>query len=187
MQWAGPDPENFMALDWRATLWMSYAFRNRSFPWCAVSTRPTSATLAVAFGYAGIESAEKGIPWSHGLFMSICWSAAVAFLVQRIFRSLRAGVAAGLMVFSHWVLDFISHPIPFSSFSFRTWHWDYGRPLHSDLPLLFHGSPVVGLGLYNSISAVQATMVEVGMFLVGAAVFVNYLVRVKRKRTLVAL
>ncbi len=139
--------------------------------------------LAVAFGYAGIESAEKGIPWSHGLFMSVCWSATVAFLVQRIFRSLRAGVAAGLMVFSHWVLDFISHPIPFSSFSFRTWHWDYGRPLHSDLPLLFRGSPVVGLGLYNSISAVQATMVEVGMFLVGAAVFVDYLIRVKRKKT----
>jgi hypothetical protein len=139
--------------------------------------------LAIAFGYAGIESAERGFPWSHGLFMSVCWSAAVAFLVQRVFRSLRAGVVAGLMVFSHWVLDLISHPIPFSSFSYRTWHWDYGHPLPSDLPLLFHGSPVVGFGLYNHISAVQATALEVGMFLLGTAVYVDYRVRVRRKRT----
>jgi hypothetical protein len=138
--------------------------------------------LVCAFGYVGIESAEKGIPWSHGLFMSVCWSAVVAFLVQRISRSLRAGMVVGLMVFSHWVLDFISHPIPYSSFSYRTWRWDYGHPLPSDLPLLFHGSPVVGLGLYNSISAVQATVLEVGMFLLGTAVYVDYLVRGKKKR-----
>jgi hypothetical protein len=138
--------------------------------------------LAVALGYAGIESAEKGIPWSHGLFMSVCWSAAAALLVQRIFRSLRAGAAAGLMVLSHWVLDLISHPIPFSSFSFRTWHWDYGHPLPPDLPLFFQGSPAMGFGLYNSISAVQATVLEVGMLLLGTAVYVDYLVRVRRKR-----
>jgi hypothetical protein len=137
--------------------------------------------FAIGFGYAGIESAEKGFPWSHGLFMSVCWSAAVAFLVQRIFRSLRAGVVAGLMVFSHWVLDLISHPIPFDTFSFRTWHWDYGRPMTPDLPLFFHGSPVMGFGLYNHISAVQATVLEVGMFLAGTAVYVDYLVRVRRK------
>ncbi|MGD0788080.1 MAG: hypothetical protein ABR898_08850 [Terracidiphilus sp.] len=137
--------------------------------------------LAVAFGYAGIESAEKGIPWSHGLFMSVCWSVAVALLVQRIFRSLRAGVVAGLMVFSHWILDLISHPIPFNTFSFRTWHWDYGRPMLPDLPLLFHGSPVVGFGLYNHIGAVQATVLEVVTFLLGTAVYVDYRLRVRRK------
>src|SRR5208337_3623958 len=99
------------------------------------------------------------------------------------FRSLRAGVVVGLMVFSHWVLDFITHPIPFSSFSFRTWHWDYGHPLPSDLALLFHGSPVVGLGLYNHISAVQATLLEVAMFILGTAVYVDYFVRKNKKRT----
>ncbi len=138
--------------------------------------------LAIAFVYAGIESAEKGVPWSHGLFMSVCWSAAAVFLFQRIFHSFRAGVVVGFVVFSHWILDLISHPIPFSSFSYRTWHWDYGHPLPSDLPLLFHGSPVVGFGLYNSISAVQATILEVVMFILGTAIYVDYLVREKKKR-----
>jgi hypothetical protein len=138
--------------------------------------------LAITLSLLGIEGTPgTGNPWSHGLFMSVCWSVAVAFLVQRIFHSLRAGVVAGLMVFSHWILDLISHPIPFDTFSFRTWHWDYGRPMPPDLPLLFHGSPVVGFGLYNHISAVQATVLEVGMFLAGTAVYVDYRLRARRK------
>jgi hypothetical protein len=138
--------------------------------------------LAISFGYLGIESGDKGDPWSHGLFMSVCWSAAAAFLFLRVFRSLRAGVVVGLVFFSHWILDFISHPIPFSSFSFSTWRWDYGHPLASDLHVLFRGSPVVGLGLYNHISAVQATMLEVAMFLIGTVVYLDYQVRVRKKR-----
>jgi hypothetical protein len=107
--------------------------------------------FAIAFGYTGIEgAAEKGLPWSHGLFMSVVWSLAAALLVARLYRSSRAGVVVGLLVFSHWLLDFISHPIPFSSFSWSKWQWSYGHPLPSDLPLLFGGSPKVGLGLYNS-------------------------------------
>jgi hypothetical protein len=139
--------------------------------------------LAIGFSYLGIEGTPgMGNPWSHGLFMSVCWSVAVAFLVQRIFLSRRAGAVAGLIVFSHWILDLISHPIPFDTFSFRTWHWDYGRPLPPDLPLFFHGSPVVGFGLYNHIGAVQATVLEVGMFLAGTAVYLDYRLRVRRKR-----
>jgi len=133
--------------------------------------------LAVDFGWAGIEGVKAGIPWSHGLLMSTVWSVAAAFLVARIFHDLRAGVVVGLLVFSHWVLDFISHPIPFSSFSWRSWHWDFGHPLPPDLPLLFADSPKVGLGLYNSISAAQATVLEVGMLALGAAVYVIYRVR----------
>ena len=140
--------------------------------------------LAISFSLLGIEgTAANGDPWSHGLFMSVFWSVAVALLVQRIFRSLRAGVVVGFVVFSHWILDLISHPIPFSSFSFQTWHWDYGHPLPSDLHLLFRNSPVVGFGLYNHISAVQATILEVAMFLLGTAVYVDYLVRERKKRT----
>ena len=40
----------------------------------------------------------------------------------------------------------------------------------------------MGLGLYNSISAMQATALETGMFLVGTAVYVAYRVRKKKKR-----
>ena len=86
----------------------------------------------------------------------------------------RAGLVIGLVIFSHWVLDFISHPIPFPSFSWRTWHWDYGKPLPSDLPLLFSGSPRVGLGLYNSISAAAATVLELGMLIIGIVVHVGW-------------
>jgi len=73
--------------------------------------------LAIAFGFAGIEGVKIGVPWSHGLFMSVIWSLVAALLVARIYREYRAGAVVGLLVFSHWVLDFISHPIPFSSFS----------------------------------------------------------------------
>jgi hypothetical protein len=137
--------------------------------------------LAITFGLTGIEKeGSAGLPWSHGLFMSVVWSVVAALLATRIYRDRRAGVVVGFLVFSHWVLDFISHPIPFSSFSWRSWQWNYGHPLPSDLPLLFGSSPKVGLGLYNSISAVEATVLEFGMFVLGMAVYAAYVVK-KRK------
>jgi len=141
--------------------------------------------FATAFVYAGIEGgAASGNPWSHGLFMSMVWSLVGALLVSRMYLSYRAGLVVGLLVFSHWVLDFISHPIPFPSFSWRTWQWTYGHPLPSDLPLLFGGSPKMGLGLYNSISAVEATALELGMFLAGTAVYVAYIMKERKSKSL---
>jgi hypothetical protein len=140
--------------------------------------------FATAFVYAGIEGGTAtGNPWSHGLFMSVVWSLVAALLVARIYRSNRAGTIVGLLVFSHWVLDFVSHPIPFPSFSWRTWQWSYGNPLPPDLPLLFGGSPRVGLGLYNSISAVEATVLELGMFLLGATVYVTCILKERENKT----
>ena len=76
--------------------------------------------LAIAFGLAGIErGGSAGLPWSHGVLMSVILSLLAALLAARIYRDHRAGVVVGLLVFSHWVLDFIFHPIPFSSFSCR--------------------------------------------------------------------
>jgi hypothetical protein len=138
--------------------------------------------LAISFGFAGIESIQAGSPWSHGLFMSVVWSVAFALLGARTYRNCRAGVVIGLLIFSHWVLDFISHPIPFASFSWRSWQWSYGHPLPSDLPLLFGGSPKVGLGLYNTISAAQATVLELGMILAGAAIYAAYVVKSRKDR-----
>jgi hypothetical protein len=136
--------------------------------------------LAIAFAFVGIEGVKSGILWSHGLFMSVIWSVLAAILTSRIYRDRRAGAVVGLLVFSHWVLDFVSHPIPFSSFSWRSWQWSYGHPLPSDLPLLFSDSPKVGLGLYNTISAVEATALEFGLFILGATVYAAYVVK-KRK------
>jgi hypothetical protein len=130
--------------------------------------------LYFAFAYAGMEGAKSGIPWSHpwshGLFMSVIWSGAAGLLAARIYRDYRAGAVVGLLVFSHWALDFISHPM------------GLGHPLPPDMPLLFHGSRKVGLGLYNSISLFQAISIEVGMFILGAAVYFTYTVKERRKR-----
>ena len=51
----------------------------------------------------------------------------------------------------------------------------------SDLPLLFGGSPKVGLGLYNSISAIEATGLEFGMFILGGAVYAMYVFKRREK------
>jgi hypothetical protein len=85
------------------------------------------------------------IPWSHGLLMSLVWSAATVGTVFAFTRSWRSGMILGGVVFSHWVLDYISHPMGF------------GEPLPPDLPLLFGSSPKVGLGLYNSLPAAIVT------------------------------
>jgi hypothetical protein len=138
--------------------------------------------FAISFGWVGIEGGRTGNPWSHGLFMAVAWSVAAAHFCARLYQSRRAGVVIGFLVFSHWLLDFVSHPIPFASFSWRTWQWSYGHPLPADLPLLFAGSPKVGLGLYNSISAVEATVLETGMFLVGTAVYLAYRAKEKKRR-----
>lgn len=46
--------------------------------------------LAIAFGFAGIErEGIAGLPWSHGLFMSVVWSVLAALLTARIYRSHR--------------------------------------------------------------------------------------------------
>lgn len=137
--------------------------------------------LAITFAFAGIESGNTGNPWSHGLFMSLIWSLAAALVCARIYGDYRTGAVIGLVVFSHWVLDLVSHPIPFSSFSWRNWQWDFGHPMPPDLPLLFGGSPRVGLGLYNHISAVEATVLELGMFAAGVAVYVLFMRKRKQE------
>jgi hypothetical protein len=70
------------------------------------------------------------IPWSHGLFMSAVWSVVAAAIAYLVYHDRRTSGIVGLVVFSHWVLDFIVHP--------------------GELPLLFNGSPTVGLGLWTS-------------------------------------
>ena len=58
----------------------------------------------------GLQIVSPGwTPWSHGLFMSLVWSV-LAFVVTYFFsRNHRASIVIGLLVFSHWVLDFIVH------------------------------------------------------------------------------
>ncbi len=127
--------------------------------------------LATVFSYVGLER-NGSIPWSHGLLMSLVWSAAIFVLFALVYRSRRIGLLMGLLVFSHWVIDFITHPMG-AVFG--------GHPLPPDIPILFDGSPNVGLGLYNS-SIVGAYAIEFGSLAVGLAIYVVYTVLRRRKK-----
>jgi|CZKU01.1.fsa_nt_gi hypothetical protein len=91
-------------------------------------------------------------PWSHSLVMSLGWAVLFAgayFAVAR-YAVGAAVVAAGVV--SHWLLDAASH-----------------RP---DMPLYpGAGSPLVGLGLWNSVPGTIA--VEGAMFAAGVALYIT--------------
>ncbi len=104
----------------------------------------------------GIQVTIPGwIPWSHGLFMAIIWSLLAAGVCGLIFHDRRSGALVGLVVFSHWALDFVVHP--------------------GELPLLFAGSPTVGLGLWTSGPGIIASLLlEVALIGCGIAVYVRW-------------
>jgi hypothetical protein len=107
---------------------------------------------------------------SHGLFMSVVWSVMAALIFGLIYRDRCSGVIVGLLVFSHWVLDLITHPMG-AIFG--------GNPLPPDLPLFFNGSPQVGLGLYNhSFTVAMAT--DLGLFILGVALYVTNIMKKRR-------
>jgi hypothetical protein len=89
-------------------------------------------------------------PWSHSLLMSIVWSVLLGAIYFAITRYGRGAMIVGVLVFSHWVLDFIVH-----------------RP---DLPL-YPGGPKVGLGLWNSIGG--TIIVESAIFIAGVWIYLR--------------
>ncbi len=123
------------------------------------------------FYIIGIENLSGTSPWSHGLFMSVIWSILAGSSVGIIFHSSRAGIVTGTIVFSHWILDLITHPMGAIL---------AGHPLPPDLPLLFNGSPMVGLGLYNH-SAMVAYLTE--LILTGAGLPIYFAYKKKAKKT----
>ena len=90
-------------------------------------------------------------PITHSLLGTGAWSLALGFAYWLVRHERRAAWVIGAGVFSHWVLDAITH-----------------RP---DLLLYPGGSIKVGLGLWNSLPA--TLVVEVGMFLAGLALFIR--------------
>ena len=125
------------------------------------------------FFFAGLEGLpEPGkatiSPWSHGLLMSIVWSALAGAVVALVARDRRAGLVIGLLVFSHWLVDFISHPM---SAAF---------PGDTGLPLLFAGSPLVGLGMWST--QLGQDIGEYGTVLLGAVIYVLTLRTLEREK-----
>jgi membrane-bound metal-dependent hydrolase YbcI (DUF457 family) len=87
-------------------------------------------------------------PWSHSLVMSLVWSALAGGAYWLATRYRPGAVAIGLGVFSHWVLDYVTH-IP-------------------DMPL-WPGGPEVGLGLWRS--TIGTLVVESAVFVVGVLIY----------------
>lgn len=92
------------------------------------------------------------VPWSHGLFMSIVWSAFLGAVAHLFFKDKRTSLILGLVVFSHWILDLIVHP--------------------PDLPILFEDSPMLGLSLWTSGPGLIASIVlEIALLVGGSAIY----------------
>jgi hypothetical protein len=101
---------------------------------------------------------------THGLFMALVWSASGALVAGLLRCELRVSLVLGAAVFSHWILDFITHPMG-AIFG--------GQPLPPDLPLFFADSARVGLGLYNH-SYALAVAFDLAVTLLGIAAYVAY-------------
>jgi hypothetical protein len=109
---------------------------------------------------APVEPAQASTnPWSHGLAMALVYTSLLGLAAGGVSRRRRTGLLVGSLVFSHWLVDFVSKPMT-AVF-----------PHDSGLPLLFEGSPTVGLGLYRSKRV--ANGVEYGSLAVGAALYLQ--------------
>jgi hypothetical protein len=109
---------------------------------------------------------------THGLFMALAWSAAATGLAALLRAGTRASLVLGGAVLSHWLLDFITHPMG-AVFG--------GKPLPPDLPLLFAGSPRLGLGLYNY-SYPLAIAFDLGLSLAGLAAYAAFRRRARKAK-----
>jgi hypothetical protein len=136
--------------------------------------------LDIVFGVfwlAGIErvpAEDSGTtnPYSHGLFMAVVWSVLAGLTGKRVSRSTHTGWVVGLLVFSHWVVDFVAHPMTAV------------YPHDTGLSLLFDGSPTVGLGVWRTKTGVNIG--EYGSLILGAAIYL-FTLRKPKKQNVAAL
>lgn len=111
---------------------------------------------------------------SHGLFMAVVWSViAVLFTTLITYyqdlkneseisvkRNFRTGVFIGLLVFSHWILDFIGWPMTVIDST------------ATGVPILFDMTQTIGLGVYRTWTG--ALIMELAMFIVGLVLYLYY-------------
>ncbi len=83
-------------------------------------------------------------PWSHSLALAVFWGLLALLAVRWLGTGTRVANLTGVVVVSHWLLDWITH-----------------RP---DLPL-WPGGPLAGLGLWDSVAG---TILIEGSFVVAA-------------------
>jgi hypothetical protein len=98
-------------------------------------------------------------PYSHSLVFALGWGLLFGLVSYAVRRDRGTAVLLGVLVFSHWVLDYLSH--------------------NPDLPLSPWSDTKVGLGLWNSTAG--TVCVEAFLFLGG---IVLYLSRTRAKNWL---
>ena len=119
------------------------------------------------FAITGLDKAGYS-PWSHSLLMAMVWSVLAVLITILLTKKYRVSTILGLVVFSHWILDFLV--------------WD-------NLPLGFNNTTTVGLGFYNMIgfdpsniqfdfSLITATALETGLLILGLLIYL----RVRKKQ-----
>jgi hypothetical protein len=125
--------------------------------------------LWIFFALIGLESLGNS-PWSHSLFMSIIWSILFGIIMAINYKNYKNGIVLGIIVFSHWIIDFITHPMGAIS----------GTPnMAADLPIFFGNTPKAGLGLYNH-SMMLSIVIDVGITILGIALYISWIIRQKQ-------
>lgn len=90
-------------------------------------------------------------PWTHSLIGALLWSALLGGIYFALRRQMRSAAIVSLVVFSHWILDLITH-----------------RP---DLPLAFGSRTYFGLGLWNSVMG--TVILESALYMSGIALYLR--------------
>lgn len=88
-------------------------------------------------------------PWTHSLVMSVAWGAVFAIVYYAATRDRNAALIMGLLVVSHWFLDFLTH--------------------RADLQLAPGMAGKYGLGLWNS--RLGTYVIELAIYLGGSAIY----------------
>ncbi len=88
-------------------------------------------------------------PYSHSLLMAMVWGALLAVVYFATTKNKSGALLLGALVFSHWVLDFLTHA--------------------PDLPLSPFTDTKVGLGLWNH--PLIEIVLETGMFVLGVYMY----------------
>jgi membrane-bound metal-dependent hydrolase YbcI (DUF457 family) len=128
------------------------------FIFSSTGLEPKSVIASMDFTQGVRYLAPVSDPLSHGFFMSVVWALTAAALAWLFTRDRRASAVLGLVVFSHWLLDFL---------------------MHSNLPLFFDASPQLGLGLENSgLGFLFMTVLDLVLLAAGIALYF-----IARKRT----
>ena len=122
-----------------------------------------------AVGLEKISDPSTTNPYSHGMFMGLIWSILAGLVIYKKDKQINTSVLIGLLVFSHWIIDFISHPMT-AVF-----------PEDTKLSVFFEGSAQVGLGLWGT---------ELGIFfgeyvfsLIGVILYIQYRFKAKKEKS----